>query len=177
MADWDFLGVLDVIKNGTNPEIWHVRNGTHPGIGWNIKTVIPKSQFCTDDNKYIILSWLKLCVDFVMTVTWTDAAYDWNGNLLPEWQTIWVKDGFDVVPKDPAITGINSLKLITSTNGVEPAIESVIDNLRDQLVQSNNKADIDELTELLDIAETMLLQTSESDIIARRKNIKVIDED
>ena len=110
-------------------------------------------------------------------VTWTDAAYDWDGNNLNEWQTMWVRDGFDVIPADTVTAGIKDLKLVTVTKGREPAIESIIDNLRAQLAQSNNASEQDELTELLEIAEAMLTQTSDSASKTRRKNMKVVDED
>ena len=177
MTDWDFVGTLDIVKNGTNPEIWHVRNNTHPGIGWSIKTVIPKLQFCQNAQKDLVYGWANLCAKHVTMVTWTDAAYDWDGNNLNEWQTMWVRDGFDVIPADTVTAGIKDLKLVTVTKGREPAIESIIDNLRAQLAQSNNVSEQDELTELLEIAEAMLTQTSDSASKTRRKNMKVVDED
>ena len=172
-----YCGALDVIKNSTNPEIWHVRNNTHPGIGWSIKTVIPKPEYSAKESRDLIYGWVNLCAKHINHVTWTDAAYDWDGNNLDEWQTMWVRDGFDVIPSDTVTGGIPDLKLITAVKGVEPAIESVIDNLRSQLAQSNNASEQAELTELLEIAEALLTQTSDTASKTRRKNMKVVDED
>jgi len=175
MTEWDFLGALDVIKNGINPEIWHVRNSSHPGIGWSIKTVIPKPQFAGIESRQVIEGWVTVCAEHPTFVTWTDDAYDWEGNLLKEWQTMWVRDGYDVDQQEHNDSVV--YKLVTAVKGREPALELVIDRIRSQLAQSNDEANTAELTELLEIAEAMLTQTSDSDSRMRRKKLKVVDDD
>lgn len=176
MSDWDFTGVMDVISNGTNPEFLHARNGSHPGIGWSIKTVIPKPRYAGIDSRGIIEGWSMMCALHPMLVTWSDDAYDWAGNHLEEWQTMWVRDGWDVL-RDDASEDVPVFKLVTAAKNREPAIESIVDDLRAQLVQSTDASVISELTDLLEVAEAMLSQASEQDSKAMRNNLRFVDDD
>jgi hypothetical protein len=176
MTNWDFKGVYDIIKNKRNPEFWHTTNSSHPGIGWNIKTVIPKNEFATNDIKCIIHDWEDLCVIHSTLVTWCDAAFDWDGNKLNEWQTIWIRAGYDVILEDVQGEGIHRFKIVNYIPGQEPILASIVDNLKLQLGRTMDKMEEEEYTNLLEIIE-VLVQSNEYDVQEKRKNIKVIDND
>lgn len=175
--DWDFRGVLGVIRDGTNPEIWHMRNGTHPGVGWSIKTVIPRPQTAGIDSRGIITGWSMICARYPMSVTWTDDSYDWAGNHLPEWQTMWVRDGFDVVSDEVLDDGTTVYTLIKAEDASERAVAAIIDQLRDQLAASTSEELTQELAELLEVAEAMVTKTSDVESKAKRKRLRVVEDD
>ena len=172
--DWDFLGTLDAIKTRLNPEIWHVKYMSHPGIGWNIKTILPEISIANDNMKLIIMAWINMCAQFSTIVTWTDVTYDWEGNKILNWQTIWIKDGYDIIEGHDIDNNL-VLRLTKANPGQEPIILKLIDNLKWQIAQCTNNANIKELEDLLEITESLLTQTSDAVSRAKRNKIKVID--
>ena len=173
--DWDFNGTLATIQDLPNPELWHVKNKTHAGIGWSIKTVIPKPAYADDSTSDIVHHWSLLCAFNAHLVTWTDAAYDWEGNSLEEWQTIWVKDGWDVILKKDKDGNLDH-EIVPFERGTALLMENVIDSLRSRMASSYDANEQAELDQLIDLAEALIKQPSEQDVAALRKKIQVVDD-
>lgn len=170
----DFIGVLDVIKNLKNPEIWHVSNSTHPGIGWSIKSVMPFHEVAEPSMIRICDMWTMLSNIHPNIVKLTNKSFDWNGNELIGWKTIWIRDGLDIkITLDD--NKLPKYEIITFQNGSRSVIKNIIDKLQEQIANSNNDEKI-ELESLLDICETIISQVSEFDSQNMRKNFKVIDD-
>jgi hypothetical protein len=175
--EWDFSGALNVIKSGINPEMWHAKNGSHPGFGWNIKTVIPKPIYASIDSRNIIASWNIVCAQYPDIIKITDESYDWAGNNLIEWQTVWIKEGFDIVNDTPTNNANPLYKTIMSTINSKTDMKNIIDTIRSQMLKSTDEQLKQELSELLEIAEVIESQTSEQVSKNNRKNLKVLDND
>ncbi len=175
MNNFDFKGVYAIISKNKNPEFWHAYNNTHPGPEWSIKTIIPKPEFADDNIKYILYGWVDLYIKHPTLVTWTKEAFDWNGNNLAEWQTIWIKNGYDVIRENTKCEGKQGFKLTTLTFGKDEVLESIVDNLKLQIDKTMDKTDEEEYTKLLEIVEAML-SNNEHEIQEKRKNIKVVED-
>ena len=96
MFETTLKDAIFLIKNKKNPEIHHYNLGMHPGINWYIKTIIPDDTYDSDEIKPIIHGWKKLENENKHLVRITDAAVDWDGNILPGWRTIWLNHQIDV---------------------------------------------------------------------------------
>lgn len=173
LSCFDLTDVIETIDSLPNPEQWHVKMATHPGVGWSIKTIIPSHEIAEDGMIRICDLWSMIGQTHCDLVNVTDHAYDWSGNLIDGWNTIWIRDGWDVN--------------VTCDGGSPPAYEilpfqesskviaqGVLDMLSHQLAQSNT--DRQDLETLADVCEALISQVSETDSQIKRKNIKVIDE-
>jgi hypothetical protein len=171
----DFTGALDAISELCNPEIWHVRYSTHPGIGWSIKTVIPSHDIADDSVLRICDMWSMVSAMHPEIVTITKQAFDWNGSMIKDWKTVWVTDGSDVsISFNESKTPI--YEITTIQDGYRNTASMIVDNLSDQLANSNEPGITKELGELLDIAEAIGSQVSEFDSQKLRSGIHIVDE-
>ena len=87
---------LDTIEGSQNPEIYHAQRGVHPGQRWWIKTIIPGSKILNDDTHPLFLFWHALQGRNPRLIRITNKAFDWNGNLIENWCTVWCDIKIDV---------------------------------------------------------------------------------
>lgn len=174
-TDLDFTGALEAISQLDNPEIWHVRCGTHPGIGWSIKTIIPSHNIAEDSLLRICDMWAVIAAMHPETVVITKQALDWNGSVITDWKTIWIRDDMDVLlsfneSKTPVY------EITSAQSGYRNTARTIIDNLTRQLANSSEPETVEELGVLLDIAETIGSQVSDFDSQKMRSGIHIVDE-
>jgi hypothetical protein len=87
---------LDTVEGSSNPEVFHAQNGFHPGRRWSIKTIIPGPKILNDDTHPLFLFFQAIQSRHPKIVKLTDKAFDWKGNLIPYWFTIWIEEKVDI---------------------------------------------------------------------------------
>ena len=173
MLDVNLQSVLDIIHDGTNPEIHHFRNGTHPGTRYYIKTIIPGPRIINDDTYVFWQFWETITGRYPRIIKLVDRAYDWQGNIIEHWWTIWIEERVDILWSWSRTNGIDfhlidydlGLKY-SGTNALELFAGSV-DRLspEDQLC----------FDQLAEIAEFLKSWTSDMRAEQNRKKLTVIE--
>ena len=97
MLDNSLQTVLDTIQEAINPEIYHFRYGTHPGRKYYIKTIIPGPNIINDDTYVFWQFWETLANRYPRVVRLIDHAFDWQGNKIEHWWTIWLEERIDII--------------------------------------------------------------------------------
>lgn len=172
---FDFSGVLETLEGFPNPEQWHVRMSTHPGIGWNIKTVIPSKPIAEQDMVRICDLWTMLSVMYPDMITITDTACDWTGKQLEEWLTVWLAEGWDIRITNDGVRGLPSYEISPADIGIRSRAKEIVDMLHARLAHSSDD-DREELETLLEACNALIGQVSEIDSQVMRKNIRILDE-
>lgn len=171
---FDYTGVVDALINNDNPEIWHADNLSHPGLAWSIKTVIPKPEFADNDTVDIIQLYHKIAETKYNFVKITPEAFNWSGNSLEQWDTVWVKRGWDVEIVDK--NGTLDYNVCSSTKTSTDIAKSLIDSISKQLAKLDTIEDREELLDLIEACEVLFSMTSDYESKKLRSNFRVIDD-
>lgn len=171
---FDYIGVVQTLIDGENPEIWHADNLTHPGLSWVIKTVIPKPEFADNDTVDIIQLYHKIAETKHNFVRILPEAYNWSGNKLEEWDTVWVKRGWDVefIEKN----GVLTYNICSSTKTSTDIAKTLIDSISKQLAKLDTIEEREELLDMIEACEILSSMTSEYESKKLRSNFRVIDD-
>lgn len=171
---FDYTGVLDVLINGDNPEIWHADNLSHPGLAWSIKTVIPKPEFVDNDTVDIVQLYHRIAETKCNFVKITPDAFNWTGDSLEEWDTVWVKRGWDIELIDRS--GTLDYSICSSTKTSTEIAKSLIDSIGKQLAKLDTIEAREELLDMIEACEVLSSMTSDYESKKLRSNFRVIDD-
>ena len=171
---FDYTGVIETLISGDNPEIWHADNLTHPGLAWSIKTVIPKPEHADNDTVDIIQLYHKIAETKYNFVRILPEAFDWNGNRLNEWDTVWVKRGWDIDFVEE--NGVMTYNIVSSTKTATDIAKSLIDSISTQLAKLETIEAREELLDLIEACEILSSMTSDYESKKLRSNFRVIDD-
>lgn len=163
------LEILEALRNSKkiNPEVWHARNYIHPGYQWNIKTIIPSKKIIDLSAKFITDLWDKIEKNHPGVIQITDFAYDWDGQIIKNWRTIWLNKHIDIICNYSSVT----YEIISYDEGLK---KSAIEYK--QYINSN--FDPGQYSILLlqynDILDALLLHTSDDIAKQNRKKWNII---
>lgn len=172
---FDYLGVTDALINNDNPELWHADHLSHPGLSWSIKTIIPKLEFADNDTVDTIQQYHRLAETKYNFVKITSEAFNWNGDLLSNWDTVWVKKGWNVEFYKDKQGNLKSNVCSSTKTSVEIA-KSLIDSLGKQLTNLNSIEEREELLDLIEACEIIASTTTDYEINQLRSKFRVIDD-
>lgn len=171
---FDYVGVTETLTNCDNPEIWQADNLSHPGLIWSIKTVIPKPEFADNDTVDIIQLYHSAAEIKHNFVKITPDAFNWNGDKLPEWDTVWVKRGWDIEISNH--NGVLVSEIVNSTKTTVEIAKSLIDSISKQLAKLDKIEDREELLDMIEACEILTSTTSDYESKKLRSNFRVIDD-
>lgn len=167
---------LETIIGSTNPEIYHFQRGSHPGIKWYIKTIIPGYRLLTDDTYTLWAMWRHLTEHFPNLVKITNIAYYWDGKSIPGWWTIWLDQKIDIRVSWSREAGFD-WKMVDYDIGLKMSaveIEALLETnyLNDRL----SNLDVIHYKQILYILEFLKTYTPDKRSKANRKKIRVIED-
>jgi hypothetical protein len=171
---FDYVGVTETLTNHDNPEIWHADNLSHPGLVWSVKTVIPKPEFADNDTVDLIQLYHKIAETRYNFVKITPEAFNWNGDRLEEWDTVWIKRGWDIEFADE--NGTLTYNICSYTKTSTDIAKSLIDSIGKQLAKLDTIEEREELLDMLEACEIMSSMTSDYESKKLRSNFRVIDD-
>ncbi len=172
---FDYLGVIDTLVNGENPEIWHADNLTHPGLVWSIKTVIPKIELVDNDTVDIVQLYHNLAEKKFNFVKITPEAFNWNGEILSNWDTVWVKRGWDIEITSGKNNSLKGTVCNVSKTSAEIS-KSLIDSIAKQLAKLDNIEEREELLDLIEACEIVSSTTTDYESKRLRSKFRVVDD-
>ena len=171
---FDYIGIIETLIGTENPEIWHADNLTHPGLAWSIKTVIPKIECADNDTVDIIQLYHKIAETKYNFVKITPEAFNWNGDLLSNWNTVWIKRGWDIEFIDK--NGVLDYTISSFAKTSVKIAETLIDSISKQLAKLDNIEDREELLDLIEACEAVSSMTTEYESKKLRANFRVVDD-
>jgi hypothetical protein len=126
-------GIVEFLKTAVHPEIHHFRAGSHPGLGWWLKTVFPHDDFYQYGRSWEIFASIHpdlVCIG--------ETAYDWTGNQILGWGSVWVADDHDVqlVPRAIGLQLIPIAPWETDLDAAQSLMNLMIDNPGDIIQQA-----------------------------------------
>ncbi len=170
-----FDGIIKELEDATHPEVFHFRNGNHPGPDWYLKTVCPMPKLRQIDKIGYGILWNNIANEHPDETKLVPHAYDWNGNEIPYMTSVWLDIESDVIIKFEPATGLN-IVLVDRDVGREFYIESLrslIDYTREES-KLDKDISLDEIDKIEEIAEILALETKDEDAIQIRNNFKVL---
>ena len=175
MLEREIRATLDTIQGSNNPEIHHYHRGSHPGVSFYIKTILPGPIILNNNTYKIWKFWKELEKEHPELIKLVERAYDWQGNKLIGWWTIWLNQKVDIIWNYTDHTGF-SYKIVDYELGLKLSADkslSWFDTLTDRL-QPDDKVCYSQLKEVADF-----LKSYTSDDLAKknRTKLKVIDND
>lgn len=174
MQEKDLDLTLDTIESSDNPEIYHARNLVHPGRRWRIKTILPGPKILNDDTHPLFFFWQAIQGRHTHLVRLTSKAYDWKGNLLLDWWTVWCDERIDISWSYSREDGF-SFEILDYDN----ALKQSADKLHDWITEDLDTRHINHLPvsykKLRIIADFLKTYTSEKQSIKNRLKLRVIE--
>ena len=173
MLGTNLQAVLDTIQQATNPEIYHFRKGSHPGAKFYIKTIIPGPKIINDDTYVFWQFWETLANRYPRIVKLVDRAYDWHGDIIPDWWTIWLEERIDILWTWSRTEGID-FHLIDYDIGIKYSGKRALTLIKEDIdrLSPEDQLCFDQIEEIANFLETY---TSERQAEQNRKNLKVIE--
>jgi len=166
---------LNTIEGSTNPEIYHFHRGSHPGIKYYIKTIMPGPYILNDNTAPIWRFWTELSNVHPRLIKLVDIAYDWEGNVIAGWWTIWIENRIDIrwVYEENTVVDYH---LVEYDVGLKLSAEDAIETL--DYISNRHTADDHACYEKLKEI-SVFLRTYTSDNIAdrNRKKFTVVTDD
>lgn len=165
---------LDTILGSKNPEIHHHQNGSHPGIKWYIKTIIPSYELLNNDTYQLWILWKYLSEHFPNLIKITNIAYNWNGDLIPRWWTIWLDQKIDIRVNWSNENGF-TWKMVDFDIGLKISayeIEQLFENNFNDRLSNIDKAHYKQLHYILEFLRTYTNDKRSKD---NRKHLRVIE--
>lgn len=168
----EFEKILTTITECKNPEIHHHQHGSHPGIKWYIKTVIPGFNMLTDETYQLWSMWNYLSDHFPNLIKITKVSYNWDGKIIPGWWTIWLDQKIDIRVIWDKKDGFN-WKMVDFDAGLNLSaidIEQLFVNNIDNRLSKENTAQYKEIHSILEFLKTYTIKRKDN-----KKRIRVIE--
>ena len=166
----DFSDVVDILKSRPNPEVTHYHHGSLPGLSWYLKTLVPNLDCPTPESRPIVTLIQRMTRRYPDKILVVRSAFNWNQELLGQFNSLWIRDGYDV-----AITSHNgslSYRLVKQNKQSTIAIDYLNGQLNSQLSTASDQQK-EELSLLTNAANILHNRYSES-AQECRSNFKVI---
>jgi hypothetical protein len=166
---------ISTVEGYRNPEIHHYHHGSHPGSTWHIKTILPGPTVLNDDTHVLFSFWRRLQENHPNLVLLGKQAYDWQGNLIPSWWTIWLDEKVDIIWSWSRENGFE-YEFVDFEIGLKASatlISSMIGG-DDSRLSTRKSASYKRLHE---IAEFLRTYTTDKQSRAKRANLRVITND
>lgn len=179
MDDKDYFeNITDILRNSTHPEVYHFRNGNHPGSNWYLKTVCPMPNLSQIDKFGYGLLWNSVAYDNPASTKLVAHAYDWDGKEIPYMASVWLNIECDVILSFGQLNGYNVLLVDRKTGN-----EFYVKNLRELLAITREQdceieqlaKRLDELDEIEEIANSLEKDARSEGAIQIRKEFKILD--
>lgn len=179
MDDKDyFQNITDILRNSIHPEVYHFRNGNHPGSNWYLKTVCPMPNLSQIDKYGYGLLWNSVAYDNPNSTKLVAHAYDWYGKEIPYMASVWLNIECDVILSFGQLNGYNILLVDRNTGN-----EFYVKNLREILNIIRNQTSenqmlmkrLDEHDEIKEIADELEKNVRSENAIQIRKEFKILD--
>jgi hypothetical protein len=167
------LGLTETIRtidHLRNPEIHHYNNGSHPGISWYIKTVIPHAD-PEDPVHEISQFWEKLQKLHPRLVRIVGTAYDWDGSKIPGWSTIWLNAKIDLAVSWSEDQGFE-YKIVDFDDGLKISATKLLEWLKSSSSPNGSPA---EYSRLLEISSFLQTHTFEEKSRKKRSQLRVLE--
>lgn len=177
MLDQGLENTLYTIKDLKNPEIHHYHRGKHPGIKWYIKTIMPGPKILNNDTYVLYNLWKYLESRFPKLVKLVDCAYDWQGELIPSWYTIWLNEKIDIRVSWNRANGF-SWDIVEYDLGLNASAKDALELMDNSFTAArHSKQSTVCYNELCNILEYLKTWTSDKKAKANRQNLRIIDYD
>lgn len=176
MLDRKLTDTVHTIEDGKNPEIHHYHHGSHPGISWYIKTVIPGPTVCNQNILVILDFWQKISSCNPSLIRLVDSAYDWDGVRLHGWWTVWLNVGIDVSWSWDESIGF-SYEIIEYHEGLRSSASRIRNWLNQASTTRHLSDDQIHYEKLNVIAGFLETYSSESESRAKRSRLQVISDE
>jgi len=171
----ELKAALDTIEGSTNPEIYHYRRGSHPGIKYYIKTILPGPYILNENTAAIWKFWNELSCVHPRLIKLIDRAYDWEGELISGWWTIWLENRIDI-QWNFLNNSIIDYKILEFEIGLKLSAETAIDTLT-TITNRHTDEDTACYEKLKDISVFLGTYTSDDMAERNRKKFMVITDD
>ena len=176
MEESKLNATLETIKGSKNPEIHHYHYGHHPGPKWYIKTILPGPKILNEQTMPLFAAWRSLANKMPSAIRLTDIAFDWQGDNLHGWWTIWLNNDIDIVWTWDKNLGLTS-KIVEFDYGLKENITCIehlvpVDNIDRQ--DTNENVSYQTLREIIDFLGSY---TSDKQSQLNRNKLKVLSQD
>lgn len=171
----ELKAALDTIEGSTNPEIHHYRRGSHPGIKYYIKTILPGPYIINKDTAPIWKFWNELSCVHPRLIKLIECAYDWEGNSINGWWTIWLENRIDI-QWTFLKTSVIDYKIVEYEIGLKLSAETAVDTLN-SITNRHSEDDHACYEKLKDISLFLSTYTSDDMAERKRKKFMVISDD
>ena len=175
MIDREIKATLDTIKGSKNPEIHHFNYGSHPGIKFYIKTILPGPIILNDNTHKIWKFWKDLSIQHSKLIILVERAYDWQGNRLRGWWTIWLNQKIDIIWSYSEENGFD-YNIVDYEIGLKHSADKSL-SWFDTLTDRHHPDDILCYEQLEEVASFLKSYTSEKSANLHRTNLKVLEND
>jgi hypothetical protein len=175
VLDIEIESALSTIEDCYNPEIHHYQHGTHPGIKWYIKTVLPGPLILNSETIPLFDFWKSIERRHKGRVLLTDVAYNWSGIAVTNWWTIWLHEKIDISWSWSADSGFG-YQVIDHDIGLKNSgslIEALLSTTDDRLPIRSRIS----YAKLLNIASFLKTYTSDQRSKQNRSKMRVIHHD
>lgn len=176
MLDRELNAVISTIEAGRNPEIHHYNRGSHPGLGWYIKTVSPGPDIITDETFMIHQFWKRVSGNHPRLVRLVDSAYDWSGTPIRGWWTVWLNDRIDVKWQYDPSDGFD-YHIVDYDQGLKSSAKNmreIIDGLLRSRPTDDNSVSYERLAEIVEFLRTY---TTDQRSKQNRAKLRIIADD
>jgi hypothetical protein len=162
----DFDGVWEILDSTIPPEISHYRAGNHPGLGWWLKTAVPK-------NTNLSNAWQTLATNHPTVVQMVHVAYNWQGAEIQSALSVWIRDNQDLDLDH--INGQWHYVIRPFDESVNVWGHRLNQNLRTwQRRKHKTKLDEDNWHKLKSVAQMLQTWTSNQQAQIKRKGLKLV---
>lgn len=173
-----FKNILGEIENRVHPEVYHFRNGNHPGSTWYLKTACPMPNLSQLDKFGYGLLWSNVSDENPEIIKLVPHAYDWTGKEIPYMASVWIDIKSDVIFNYSEKVGYNIILVDRNIGN-----QFYVDTLRDLVTISRDNAqdfpdDIDLLDQIDNIEEIMNFLGKEirsEDAVLLRNDFKILE--
>jgi hypothetical protein len=166
---------LDIIYGTSNPEIHHYHKGSHPGIAFYIKTIMPGPSILNEETYILWRSWCAIHEKHSQLIRLVDKAYDWQGATLPGWWTIWLDQRIDITWNFTIESGFE-FEIIDYADGLKISASKSLNwfNAISNRHQTNDIVCYDRIEEITEFLGTYTTDKSANE---KRANLRVIEND
>jgi len=169
----DFSNLYQLLSESIHPEITHYQKSNHPGIGWYLKTIIPTIDVASFDSLEIYNYMVEISNHYPSLLCITPQAYNWKQETIPNWHTVWIRDGMDL-----HIT-IDSMGCITHEIdeyqvGVKHHTHVLWQEISNLNLDNFSEQQKEHLEKIADVIQFLHTYTDEATSKLARKNFRVI---
>lgn len=177
MIDQGLENTLHTIRDLKNPEIHHYHRGKHPGIKWYIKTIIPGPKILNNDTYVLYNLWKHLESRWPKLIRLIECAYDWQGDSIPYWYTVWLNERIDVRISWNRNDGF-SWNIVDYEIGLNSSANDALEIIDNSLTAARHSQQSTVCyNELCNILEYLKTWTSDKKAKTNRQNFRIIDYD